>query len=71
MIAFIIFLIFLYASDTGKARYEIRNAGVANTVLLEPQEFEGAEFVVTSGDYDKLMEKVGVKFFRVIKYNED
>ena len=48
-------------SDTGKPRYEIRNAGVANTVLLDPVEFEGAEFVVTSGDYDKLMEKVRIK----------
>ena len=27
-------------------------------MLLSSVEFEGAEFVVTSGDYDKLLEKV-------------
>ena len=48
------------SSDTGRAKYEIRNAGVANSVLLDSQEFEGADFVVTSGDYDKLLEKVGI-----------
>ena len=52
-------------SDTGKPRYEIRNAGVANTILLDPVEFEGAEFVVTSGDNDKLMEKVRIKLTSV------
>ena len=45
-------------SDTGRARYEIRNAGVANSVLMDSEEFEGADFIVTSGDYDKLLEKV-------------
>ena len=48
-------------SDTGRARYEIRNAGVANSVLMDPEAFEGADFLVTSGDYDKLLEKVQYK----------
>ena len=50
-------------SDTGRARYEIRNAGVANSVLMDSEEFEGADFIVTSGDYDKLLEKVKHKNF--------
>ena len=50
-------ILFFSACD-GRPRYEIRNAGVANSVLLKPEEFEGAEFLVTSGDYDKLLEKV-------------
>ena len=45
-------------SGAGRARYEIRNAGVANSILMDSEEFEGADFVVTSGDYDKLLEKV-------------
>ena len=27
-------------------------------MLLDSEEFEGADFIVTSGDYDKLLEKV-------------
>ena len=54
-------------SDTGRARYEIRNAGVANTVLMDPVAFEGADFIVTSGDYDKLLEKVKLKNLMVIR----
>ena len=52
-----------FSSDTGRARYEIRNAGVANSVLMDSEEFEGADFIVTSGDYDKLLEKVKHKNF--------
>merc|ERR1712076_228021 len=55
-------------SDTGRARYEIRNAGVEKTILLNAEEFEGAEFVVTSGDYDKLLEKVNIEIGNAAKY---
>ena len=55
-------------SDTGRAKYEIRNAGVANSVLMDVVAFEGADFIVTSGDYDKLLEKVKLKY--LIKKNE-
>ena len=54
-------------SDTGRARYEIRNAGVANSVLMDAVAFEGADFIVTSGDYDKLLEKVKLKKLIKIK----
>ena len=55
------------SSDTGRARYEIRNAGVANSVLMDAVAFEGADFIVTSGDYDKLLEKVKLKKLIKIK----
>ena len=28
---------------------------------MDSEEFEGADFIVTSGDYDKLLEKVKLK----------
>ena len=36
--------------EEGKTCYEIRNAGVADTVLIE-EEFEGCKMRVTTGDY--------------------
>ena len=43
--------------DDGKTKYEIRNAAVKDGVLSQ-EEFEGAVFQVTHGDYQKLLEKV-------------
>ena len=47
-----------YFSDAGRKSYEIRNAGIETPIILNSKEFEGAHFLVTSGDYDKLLEKV-------------
>merc|ERR1739844_179054 len=38
--------------------YEIRNAGVYNSINHGPEMFENAEFVVTAGDYNQLLFKV-------------
>ena len=35
---------------------------------MDPVAFEGADFIVTSGDYDKLLEKVKLK--NLIQKNE-
>ena len=47
----------LNSSDTGRKSYEIRNAGMKKSIL-QNSEFEGADFQVTTGDYDQLLEKV-------------
>ena len=40
---------------TGKNLYEIRNAGIEKSLLMNHTNFEGAEFAVTSGDYSPLL----------------
>ena len=45
-------------TETGKNMYEIRNAGVEKSQLMNQTDFEGAEFSVTSGDYGPLLELV-------------
>merc|ERR1719187_1826880 len=43
--------------EEGKTCYEIRNAGVADSVLIE-EEFEGCKMRVTTGDYQGLLDRV-------------
>lgn len=42
----------------GKSVYEIRHAGVLDSVLKAEEEFQGALFKVTTGDYSQLLAKV-------------
>ena len=42
----------------GKDVYEIRNAAVEKSVLLEKVEFQGSYFTITTGDYDGLLNLV-------------
>lgn len=52
--------------DGGKPVYEIRHAGVDQKTLKTVEDFEGATFKVTTGDYSPLMALVNENLEKAI-----
>merc|ERR1719180_213033 len=53
--------------EGGKTCYEIRNAGVADTVQIE-EDFEGCKMKVTTGDYQGLLDRVAINLGEAAKH---
>ena len=58
---------FKTVSEDGKITYEIRNAGIEED-LLSSEDFEGAIFNVTTGDYSELLKLVAQNLNRAMEY---
>jgi dipeptidyl-peptidase-3 len=54
--------------EGGKTCYEIRNAGVADTVQIE-EDFEGCKMKVTTGDYQGLLDRVAINLEEAAKHS--
>ena len=58
---------FKTVSEDGKITYEIRNAGIESN-LLSSEDFEGATFNVTTGDYSELLKLVAKNLNQAMEY---